>query len=166
MKLHKVISGGQTGADITALECAKEIGLETGGWCPASARTEVGPNWDLVSKYGLVCTPFSGYEQRTILNVQDSEVTLWFGKTNSPGHYVTLKACKDNRKGFIKNPSESELRQAIDKFGIINFTGNRASGNPEVSQLVRNAFGIIKQVHIEQMVELAQLADDGNPHHD
>ena len=107
MKLHKIVSGGQTGADLTALEYARELGLETGGWCPSGCQTEAGPNLDLVKVYGLVCTPGWNYQSRTRLNVRDSDVTLWFGH-ESPGKWCTYNACLKYAKDFIDNPSDDD----------------------------------------------------------
>ena len=61
MKLRKVISGGQTGADRTGLECAKALGLETGGTAPDSWRTDEGHDPTLAD-FGWcdVCTDWRG----------------------------------------------------------------------------------------------------------
>lgn len=42
MKFHlkKIISGGQTGVDLGALEAAMSAGLQWGGWCPPDCRNE------------------------------------------------------------------------------------------------------------------------------
>jgi hypothetical protein len=34
MKITKIISGGQTGADQAALDAAIELGIDHGGWIP------------------------------------------------------------------------------------------------------------------------------------
>jgi hypothetical protein len=44
MKTKKVISGGQTGADLTGLEEAHKRGIPTGGTVPKGCRTESGSN--------------------------------------------------------------------------------------------------------------------------
>ena len=41
--LHKIVSGGQTGADRAALDFAKEHGIPHGGWCPKGRLAEDGP---------------------------------------------------------------------------------------------------------------------------
>ena len=38
----KIISGGQTGVDRTALEWAMENGVPHGGWCPKGSKAEDG----------------------------------------------------------------------------------------------------------------------------
>jgi hypothetical protein len=49
----KIISGGQTGADIGALKAAKECGFATGGMAPYRYWTEKGSNFDLRDIYSL-----------------------------------------------------------------------------------------------------------------
>jgi hypothetical protein len=46
----KIISGGQTGADQSALDAAIELDISHGGWIPKGRKTEVGP---LSAKYQL-----------------------------------------------------------------------------------------------------------------
>ena len=36
----KIVSGGQTGVDVAALDVALALGLPCGGWCPRGRRTE------------------------------------------------------------------------------------------------------------------------------
>ena len=45
--LKKIISGGQTGADREALETARDLGIETGGFVPKGWLTEDGPDYSL-----------------------------------------------------------------------------------------------------------------------
>jgi len=75
---YKIVSGGQTGVGRAALDIAIELGLEYGGWCPKGGWAE-----DLPQPPGLVAqypklqpTPLAEPEQRTELNVRDSDATL------------------------------------------------------------------------------------------
>jgi hypothetical protein len=43
MKMLRVISGAQTGADRAALDAALECGIEIGGWVPKGRKAEDGP---------------------------------------------------------------------------------------------------------------------------
>lgn len=145
-KLRKIISGGQTGADFTALVEAKRIGLATGGTCPKGCRTDEGVNKDLVEIYGLVESNSSDYPPRTIANVRNAQVTLWFGRIDSPGAYCTRRACKDWHKQFMPNPSEDVLRKVANLYEVINVAGNRRRTNPGVVTLVEAAFKVIAAV--------------------
>ena len=42
MRLRKIISGGQTGVDLGALEAALAASFPCGGWCPADRKAEDG----------------------------------------------------------------------------------------------------------------------------
>ena len=142
MKLHKVISGGQTGADRAGLECAKELGLETGGTAPSNYYTEDGPDISL-KDFGLVTG--GDYRSRTRQNVYDADATLWFGNTSSPGYKCTAGAAKDFGRPFFVNAGVSTLYHIATEFKVINIAGNRASKNPRVMDLVREAFASLKE---------------------
>ena len=71
--IKKIVSGGQTGVDRAALDLAKDLGIEYGGWCPKGRRSEDGI---IPDEYPLKETPGRDYEQRTEWNVRDSEGTL------------------------------------------------------------------------------------------
>lgn len=71
--LHKLISGGQTGVDRTALDIALALGLPVGGWCPKGRRAEDGVIPDC---YPLVETLERNYQVRTRRNIEDSDGTL------------------------------------------------------------------------------------------
>ena len=71
--LRKIVSGGQTGVDRAALDTARALGLQSGGWCPGGRTAEDGR---LRRCYLLVETPSQDYGQRTEWNVRDSDGTL------------------------------------------------------------------------------------------
>lgn len=144
MKFKKAISGGQTGADRTALEEAKGIGLETGGTAPKHYRTDDGDDLTLKTEFGLIESDSYDYKTRTHQNTSDGDCTLWFGTTNSPGYWCTRSGTIKHDKPFIVNPVESQIINAIDTYETINFAGNRKRKNPGVVQLVKDAFQIIK----------------------
>jgi len=140
-RLHTIISGGQTGADVTALEEARALHLHTGGTAPKGWRTEHGAN-PALADFGLVQSSSPRYIPRTRANVRHADVTVWFGRTNTPGFRCTLRACHDYDKPLIVNPISfaSIARHA----GTINVAGNRASANPDVVALVRAAFAELR----------------------
>lgn len=72
--LLKVISGGQTGADLAALIAARSVSLETGGTAAEGFKTEQGENLELRDVYGLSVE--GSYKYRTKKNVDDSDGTL------------------------------------------------------------------------------------------
>ena len=71
--ISRIISGGQTGVDRAALDVALELGIDCGGWCPKGRRAVDGV---IPEKYPLTETATSAYNERTALNVRDSDGTL------------------------------------------------------------------------------------------
>ncbi len=94
----KIISGGQTGADLAALEAAKLLRIKTGGWMPYKFYTEDGPKKEYAELYGLkdmkpMPTIASGYIERTKKNVICSTATVVFKIKSSPGTDKTIGFC-------------------------------------------------------------------------
>lgn len=99
MKVNKIISGGQTGVDIAALEVAKKLNIETGGWAPPDLQNEAG---DIPSRFNLEPTPTTFSKNaphlprslRTEWNVRDGDGTLIILSNENftdPGTHFTLK---------------------------------------------------------------------------
>jgi hypothetical protein len=134
MKLRKIISGGQTGADQAGLEAAKSCLLETGGWAPKGWFTEDGPRHGLLKGFGL-CECGSGYAERTRLNVKDSDATIRFALDfNSKGERCTKRAIEDFDKLYFDvnlndPPPPAEVAQWLDENNIevLNVAGNSQS---------------------------------------
>jgi hypothetical protein len=91
--LAKVISGGQTGADLAALSAARTAGIATGGYAAKGWLTEAGP-MPRLADFALVEAPVAGYPARTRLNVALADAALWFGDQASPGGKLTLSSCR------------------------------------------------------------------------
>lgn len=137
--ITKLISGGQTGADRTALEVAKALGIPTGGWAPEGWRTDAGPDPELGTRFGLKEHVSCNYRDRTYANVSESDATIWFGHPLSPGGQCTRLACELYGKPFIENPRSDYLREMIQQQGwqVLNIAGNRRRSNPQVVLLTR-----------------------------
>jgi len=134
MGLRKVISGGQTGADIAGVIAADLAGIETGGWAPPGWLTEKGPDANL-AEYGLKEHHIKGYVGRTYANAEDSDGTIRFAADfNSPGEICTLKAIEKYGKphfdvDFNNPPPTTEVVDWIrdNKIEVLNVAGNRES---------------------------------------
>lgn len=74
----KIISGGQSGVDRAALDLAIRLSYPYGGWCPQGGLAEDYPTPPgLLEDYpALRETPTQDYNERTELNVRDSDATL------------------------------------------------------------------------------------------
>lgn len=97
MSLKKIISGGQTGADIAGIDAAIENGMLYGGWLPKGRKTENGP---LDSRYtNMTEMPVGRYLERTERNVKDSDGTVIFTHGKVPGGWSLLNeyATKHNK---------------------------------------------------------------------
>jgi len=99
--LLKVISGGQTGADMAALQAAKICGLETGGAAPEGYLTTRGANFQLRDEFGLHelvvgrNTPLAViYVLRSRSNVDAADATIAFRLLPSTGTDKTIGYCQ------------------------------------------------------------------------
>ena len=97
--LKKVISGGQTGADIGGLLAAKMFDLKTGGSLPLGCKTHAGPKLEYLTLFDMIEDRDPGYKSRTWSNVYNSDGTLRIAVDfKSPGEKCTLNAIKQYNK--------------------------------------------------------------------
>lgn len=142
--IKKVISGGQTGADIAGLKAAKKKGIETGGWIPKGFKTQEGPKLEYKDVYGLREHESEQYPPRTFLNVKESDGTLRFAsKFDSSGEECTLRAINQYKKPYMdvtrNNPRDSEeVKMWIKKnnIGVLNIAGNSEKTSPGIGKFV------------------------------
>ena len=138
--VKKIISGGQTGGDFGGLLAGKKLGIETGGTAPKGYRTDIGPNPSL-KDFGLVEHSDWNYKPRTIENVKNSNATVWFGNTDSPGAKLTLGTCKKlGKNAFVNIETPERLKQLLDFYNIqiLNVAGNREKSRPGIQKYVEN----------------------------
>ncbi len=150
--IQKIVSGGQTGADLAALITAKKFDIKTGGFAPKGWKTESGSNPYLCTRYNLVETSSEDYKERTEKNVLTTDATIIFYDTYSKGSYLTKITCEKKKKPYLlisssKWDEEKEFMMAKFIFEIylkkkrpifINFSGNRESKSPGIEQRVIN----------------------------
>jgi hypothetical protein len=103
--IEKLVSGGQTGADIAALDAALHYNFPHGGWCPKGRLSLDGP---IPAKYSLTETPPADYPQRTEWNVRDSDgtVVFTFSKEQTGGSLKTVGFAKKHGKPCIHIPRD------------------------------------------------------------
>ena len=125
--LTKIISGGQTGADVAGLKAAKKLGIRTGGWIRKGFKTEDGPKPSLGILYGLEETETTDYKPRTILSARHSHGTIIFAERESRGSILTQNVCRKFSKPYWINPGVDEIRMFISEHEIevLNIAGNR-----------------------------------------
>jgi len=137
LTLKRIVSGGQTGVDRGALDAALGEDFPCGGWVPGDRMAEDGVISD---RYPLTPLPNGNYQQRTRLNVVDSDGTdiLYEGFLGG-GARLTRDLCELlNRPCILINAREApgpiEVAEVILKFiednniGTLNVAGPRASG--------------------------------------
>lgn len=133
-KLQKIISGGQTGADIGGLVGAQNAGIPTGGTAPKDFRTENGEQPELLKSFGLVAHERAHYRYRTKQNVADADATLIIATSpESAGTQLTIRYCKALDKPYLLIDPDVDnvlqVRQFLEqeKLSVLNVAGNRES---------------------------------------
>lgn len=136
----RVVSGGQSGADVAALDWAIAHNVDHGGWCPKGRRSEDGP---IATHYLLSETPLSNYLQRTEWNVRDSDATVIFtlGDALDGGSKRTAQfADKLHRPWLHFRPSVHPkfLTQFLIRHNVttLNIAGKRESSAPGIHRFV------------------------------
>lgn len=136
----RIVSGGQTGADLAALDWAIAHSADHGGWCPKGRRSEDGP---IPLHYLLSETPLSNYLQRTEWNVRDSDATVIFTLTDAldGGSKRTAQfADKLHRPWLHFRPGvhEKYLAQFLTRHKVttLNVAGKRESSAPGIYRFV------------------------------
>ena len=71
--IRKIISSGQTGVELAALDVAIEMGLTHGGWAPRGLRNEAGPLPDYL---GMTEVDKVGFHEAMTQNIVHSDGTL------------------------------------------------------------------------------------------
>ena len=149
--ITKTISGGQTGADLAALDFAIEHDIPHGGWIPKGRKTE---NGILPDKYLLDEMPTVSYPKRTEKNILDSDGTLIFprGKLTG-GSALTRKLAKQHQKPWLHiDLDKVEKAEAVQIIAswigkhdicVLNVAGPRASKDTGIHDVV---IGILEKV--------------------
>jgi len=140
MRIQKIVSGGQTGADQAALDFAIAANLRHGGWIPKGRLTEEGP---LPERYQLQEMPTESYPQRTEQNVLDSDGTLIISHgILTGGSALTLDlAVRHGKPHLHLDMQRTEMHDAKqlvtswiteNKINVLNVAGAKISKDPEI----------------------------------
>jgi len=151
LRIKKVISGGQTGADRAAFDWAIENGIPHGGWCPKGRRAEDGI---IPERYRLEETPDPNYDQRTMWNVRDADATLivTLERELTAGTLRTGQCAKNIGRPWLHVMSGDEWRVAIKEFAekypirSLNVAGPRVSEEPGIESFVREVLDELKAI--------------------
>lgn len=147
MRIAKIVSGGQTGADRGGLDAALHCELPIGGWLPRGQKSEDGRVPD---KYvGMVESDSADYLVRTKANIVDSDATIVFCHgTPTGGSKKTVEFAKELGRPCqafdLDRPRQTVTDQVIaflehdcpDGDVILNVAGSRESKSPCIAQEV------------------------------
>jgi hypothetical protein len=136
MPVHKIVSGGQTGVDRAALDVARALHLERGGWCPKGRLAEDGR---IPDEYPLQEAESSQYAERTALNVRDSDGTLILttGPPTGGTAYTIERAQRLGKPHLVvdltQSPDVGTAKRWLDEhhISVLNVAGPRHSESPE-----------------------------------
>jgi hypothetical protein len=97
--VHKIVAGGQSGAERGALDAALSLSLPYEGMCPKGRRAEDGP---IAPRYNLLEAPNGDHEQRTSYNITrgDGVLICTFGRLVGP-HRLTSELCEKLGKPWL-----------------------------------------------------------------
>lgn len=150
--IKKLVSGGQTGADIAALDVALKHNFPHGGWCPKGRLSLDGR---IPDRYLLTETPSASYLQRTEWNVRDTDATVVFtyAAVATGGSLKTIQYAKKHGKPWLHvslrggnySPAQ-DLQRFVAENTVkrLNVAGSRESKDPGiylwVMRLLEDAF--------------------------
>lgn len=169
--VEKVISGGQTGVDLAALDVAIELGLPCGGWCPAGRVNEAGR---IADRYPLRETPSADLAQRTEWNVRDADGTLIISHGELTGGTALTR---DLAVGLGKptlvidpdrapdEPLEGEIKGWLAAFDIrtLNVAGPRASGCRGIYEEAGRLLRLVLEPSKDSVAGPGTVVDDSDP---
>lgn len=151
--IKKLISGGQTGADLAGLDAAIELGIPYGGTLPRGRKTE---NGTLPVKYvGMTEHPSPSYPPRTRENVKNSDCSIVFiDGQMTRGCGLTVNLCRNNLKPYMILDISKDitignqglrikkwlafLHKELKKELVINIAGTRESKSPGIHDVVKS----------------------------
>lgn len=141
--VRRIISGGQSGADTGALQAARQLGLETGGFAPKGYRTEGGLRPEL-REWGLVELESRSYANRTRANVAAADAVLILSVIkDSPGTKMTVaEAISQNKPWLLVDSRDADAGHRSREFLVKNrpatvmVSGNRETVAPGITARV------------------------------
>ena len=144
--LKKIISGGQSGAEIAALDVAINFSIHYSGWVPKGRIAEDGP---ISNKYQLNEMPVTSYSKKTEQNVlhADSSIIISHDPLSGSCSFTKKVAMKHGLPWIHVDLSGVSIFQAalfilkwIEKnnIKILNVTGPKASQDHNIYEDVTN----------------------------
>ena len=140
MRIARIVSGGQTGADLAALDAALAIGVPCGGWVPRGRFNEDGL---IAPHYPVRETGSPRPARRTARNVRDSDATLILSRGPlTGGSALTERLAREQAKPCLHVdlaavPSDAAPARILAWLATLdgatlNVAGPRRSNDPEI----------------------------------
>ncbi len=151
--IEKIVSGGQSGVDRAALDVAIALCIAHGGWCPKGRLAEDGP---IAAHYQLVETISAEYNERTCLNIRDSDATLILLTSDEirDGTLLTIDEARSKGKPYLLvnltdavNSHEVTAWLQISGIKILNIAGPRESNAPGV---YAKSYAFLSQLFLQE----------------
>ena len=138
--IERIISSGQTGVELAAIDVAIKLGLSHGGWTARGKRNALG---QLSPKYKLEEVPAVGFKTAMEKNVIHSDGTLLItrGKKSASTKHAVQMALKHQRQLLhvdLSQHSAFEAASLVNSWGsmqqikIAFVTGTQAESDPEI----------------------------------
>ncbi|MGB4101610.1 MAG: putative molybdenum carrier protein [Alphaproteobacteria bacterium] len=163
MRVKKIISGGQTGADRAALDVAIELGVPHGGWCTFGRQAEDGR---IDGRYQLKETPEPNAALRTEWNVRDSDATLVVAHgVLAGGAELSIRKAQEYNKpclhidlANLSLPDAARkvnhwITEEVNDNSILNVAGPRQSEDPKI---YFDTMALISSILLPQTNKMAQ----------
>ena len=154
--IKKLVSGGQTGADMGIVAAGARLGIQIGGLVPKGWKTERGPAPEL-ERFGFTESYSGDYAERTRRNIEQSDATLIFATNpDSDGSRLTIDhAARVGKPYLALDPFEPAAIQAIGQWldsvrpAVLNVAGNRESRSPGITEQVGKVLCAALQTRVE-----------------
>ena len=157
--IKKIISGGQTGVEIAALDAARRLAIPHGGWCYRNRKTDGGI---LAEHYNVKEINNPCYFERLENNIIDSDgtVVITYDQLAVESKAVKDLADKHNKTVLNVNLSEHPLNHTVSlirkwmtnhKIDTIYFTGSKTGRGfspslyDEVIQVIEGICGVERE---------------------
>lgn len=146
---EKIVSGGQAGVDRAALDTALALGIPCAGWCPKGRRAEDGA---IPGRYPVIETESADYEERTRLNVGDSDATLILapGPLSGGTGLTAETAAAQGKPCLVADPliSSPDAQAVADwlaenEVRVLNVAGPRESAQPGIYRAAADFLAIV-----------------------
>jgi putative molybdenum carrier protein len=157
MRIARIVSGGQTGVDLAALDAALASGVLCGGWVPRGRFNEDGL---IAAHYPVKETRSAELAQRTQWNVRDSDATLILARGPlAGGSTLTERLAREQGKPCLHVdlaavPSDAApariLRWLATLDGTtLNVAGPRRSNDPEIYDIAYRVIAAVLRANTE-----------------